>query len=482
MIRPSLLAGIPILAMFGAGCVLGPNYRRPDISPPSAYRGVTGPQAQSLADAQWFELFAEPQLNALIREALDNNLDLLTAVARVEEFRARAGLARAQLGPTVEGVFNTSPTPKADIDNSYFAGLVFNWEIDFFGRLRRASEAARANLLASVGGARATMASLVSDVAQTWFTLRSLDEQAEITRRTIATQEESLELVRTLMRGGLASGAEESQAINQLATTRAQLPIIDRQRVQAENLLSVLVGRPPQEVQRAAVAEPFPVPPQIPVGLPSTLLQRRPDVAAAEANLHAATARVGVAQANRLGIPLIGLTGTFGTVSTALKDLFTSNDSGQGLTSFGPFAGALLVDSGRGRRGVEIAVAQLRQTELDWRNTVLLSLREVADALITVESVREEIAQNETRATAARESLRLTEMRYRGGVISYLEVLDTQRQLFSAEIDLAQSRRTLLLGFVELYRALGGGWSDDQLRKLGIGEGDLTVLGPPRPE
>ena len=174
MIRRSVLAGVTILGMSAAGCALGPNYRRADVAIPPAYRGVTVPQAQSLADARWFELFAEPELNALIREALDNNLDLLAAVARVEEFRARAGLARALLRPTVQGVFNTSPTPKPDIDNGYRAGLVFNWELDFFGRLRRSSEAARADLLASVGGARAAMASLVSDVAQTWFTQRQL--------------------------------------------------------------------------------------------------------------------------------------------------------------------------------------------------------------------------------------------------------------------------------------------------------------------
>jgi outer membrane protein, multidrug efflux system len=468
-VTPRAALVCPLLAALASGCALGPNYRRPDITPPPAYRDVTAPEARSLADAQWFELFAEPALNALIKEALDNNLDLRFAVARVEEFRARAGLARAQLGPTVDGVFQTSATPKPDLDNSYLAGLVFNWEIDFFGRLRRGSEAARADLLASVGSARATMASLVSDVTQTWFTLRTLDEQAAIARRTIAAQEESLELVRTLMRGGLASGAEESQAINQLATTRAQLPRIERQQVQAENLLSVLLGRPPQAVQRAPLPEEFPVPPQIPVGLPSTLLERRPDIAAAEASLHAATARVGVAQANRIGIPLIGLTGTLGMVSTALTDLFTGDDTGEPLSAFGPFASALVVDSGRGKRGVEIARAQVTQAELAWRNTVLLSLREVADVLITLDRLREEIAQNEIRMTAAREYLRLTDLRFRGGVTSYLEVLDAQRQLFSAEIDLAESRRTVLLGYVELYRALGGGWSNDQLEKLGVG-------------
>lgn len=471
MIRRPAIACLPLLTVCASGCAaIGPNYQRPSIAPPPAYRGVTSPEAHSLADAQWFDVFADPALNALITEALDNNLDLRSAVARVEEFRARAGLARAQLGPTVNGVFQTSATPKPDIDNSYLGGLVFNWEIDFFGRLRRGSEAARADLLATVASARATMASLVSDVAQTWFTLRALDEQAAIAHRTIATQEQSLDLVRTLMRGGLASGAEESQAINQLATTRATLPAIERQQIQAENLLSVLLGRPPQAVPRSPTPDALPVPAQIPAGLPSGLLARRPDIAAAEASLRAATARVGVAMASRIPIPQIGLTGTLGMVSSALNDLFTGDETGAAISSFGPFATVPLVDTGRGRQNVAIARAQVREAELAWRTTVLLSLREVADALATVDRVREEIAQNEVRVRASRESLRLTELRYRGGVTSYLEVLDTQRQLFSAEIDLSDSRRTLLLGYVELYRSLGGGWSNDQLLKLGVAE------------
>lgn len=448
------------LGALAAGCALGPNYRRPQAAAPPAYRGVTAAEARSLADTPWFELFAEPELNQLIRDALQSNLDLRLAAARVEEFRARAGLARSELGPTIGGAFETSAAPRQGVDNSYFGGLVFNWEIDFFGRLRRGSEAARADLLASEWAARATMASLVSDVAQTWFTLRSLDEQAAIARRTITTQEQSLELVRVLMRGGLASGVEEAQAVNQLATTRAQLPAIERQQVQAENLLSVLLGRPPQRLEREAPAHASPVPPEIPAGLPSSLLERRPDVAAAEARLHAATARVGVAQASRIPVPSIGLTGTLGMVSTALRDLFTGDATGARVASLGPFASVPLFDSGRGKRGVEIARAQLDQAEIEWRNTVLLSLREVADALVTVDRVREEIAQNEVREKAAREYLRLTDLSYRGGVRSYLEVLDAQRQLFSAEIDVSQSRRALLLGFVELYRALGGGWSE----------------------
>lgn len=466
MSRRAAIACAAAIGALAPGCTLGPDYKRPAIDLPAAHRGVTGPEARSLADTPWFELFSDPELDSLIGQALDANLDLQAAVARVEEFRARAGLARAQLAPTVSGVFQTGVTPGTGLDNNYVAAGALNWELDFFGRLRRGSEAARADLLASVGAARAAMASLVADVARSWFTLRALDEQAAIARRTITAQEQSLALVRTQMRAGLASGAEEAQAVNQLATTRARLPAIERQRLQAENLLSVLLGRPPQAVARGTPPQALPVPPAIPAGLPSALLERRADVASAEASLHAATARVGVAVASRIPVPQLGLTGTFGVVSVALKDLFTGERTGSAVTSFGPSASVPLFDGGRGGSNVDAARAQLRQAELAWRTTVLLALREVADALTTVDTVREEMAQNEVRVGAARASLRLSEQRYRGGVTSYLEVLDTQRQLFSAELDLTDSRRALLVGYVDLYRALGGGWSDDQLEKL----------------
>src|SRR5574340_65310 len=242
MSRRAAIACAVAIGALAPGCTLGPDYKRPAIDLPPAYRGVTGPEARSLADTPWFELFSDPELDALIGQALDANLDLQAAVARVEEFRARAGLARAQLAPTVSGVFQTGVTPGTGLDNNYVAAGALNWELDFFGRLRRGSEAARADLLASVGAARAAMASLVADVARSWFTLRALDEQAAIARRTITAQEQSLDLVRTQMRAGLASGAEEAQAVNQLATTRARLPAIERQRIQAENLFSVLLG------------------------------------------------------------------------------------------------------------------------------------------------------------------------------------------------------------------------------------------------
>jgi multidrug efflux system outer membrane protein len=392
----------------------------------------------------------------------------MAALARVEEFRGRAALSRADLKPFVGGQFTTSGVPnRDDIDNSYSGSLFFNWEIDFFGRLRRGAEASAADLLATESGTRAVMSLIVTDVAQLYVTLRTFDEQLAIIQRTVKAQEESLDLVQKLAAGGVASGSEVQQALNQLATTRAARPRTERQMVQAENALSVLLGRPPAAVARGTGASTLPTAPDIPVGLPSQLLERRPDIVAAEQQLHAAVARIGVAVASKIPIPRIGLTGSFGRVSTSLEDFFgAGGEQGENVLSFGPFLDIPLYDGGAGKARVRIAHAQAEQAALAYRNTILISLREVADALVTIQKIREEIADNEVRTEAAREYLRLTDLRYRGGVVSYLEVLDAQRQLFAAETDLTDTRGTQLLAVVQLYRALGGGWSNDELSKL----------------
>jgi len=454
--------------LIASGCApLGRNYQRPAVTPPDAFRGatVTATQAASIADLPWFELFKEPELAALVREALDHNLDLKAAIARVDEFRGHAALAGANLKPFVAGSFSTDAQPNTGkVDNVYSAGLVFNWEIDFFGRLRRSAEAAGAELLGSEEGTRAVMSSVAAGVAQGYTTLRSLDDQVAITRRNIQTQEASLNLVRTLAAGGVATGAEVQQATTQLASTRAVLPVLERQSLQVENGISVLLGRAPGDVARGSAATALPTAPEIPVGLPSQLLERRPDIRAAEHQLHAAVARIGVALAEKIPIPRIGLTSSFGRLSTSLNDLFRS--AGTTVFSLGGFIDLPLYDGGRGNARERIARAQAEQAALEYREVILESFREVADALVTIDRIRQEIGQNQIRVDASREYLRLTDLRYRGGIISYLEVLDAQRQLFSAEIDLSENQRTHLLAVIDLYRALGGGWSDDEIAKL----------------
>jgi multidrug efflux system outer membrane protein len=441
------------------GCALGPDYERPQLPTPVEYRGVLAPQeAASFADLGWAQVFNDPELRPLIETALANNLDLQIAAARVEEFRGQVRIARSYYGPDLRVSGSTSPSPASSEDASYTLGLALNWELDLFGRLRRSNEAARAQLLAIEDVQRGVVTSLVADVATTWFQLREIDEEIAIIQRTIQSQDASLALVRSQKRNGVASATEEQQALSQLATTRAQLPAAEQRRVQAENLLRFLLGGEPGPVTRSATPSPFPVPADIPVGVPAQLLARRPDLRQLENQLHAATANIGVAEATRFPYLTIGLTSFFGLLSPELARLVDGKDPAADLFAAGPYVDMPLYQSGRGAANVDVARAQLRQAELDYRRGVLQAYRETADALVVTDKVRSVIAENVVRTDAARRVLDLQHKRYRAGVVSYLEVLDAERQLFSAEIELARAKLSQLQGYVELYRALGGGW------------------------
>jgi multidrug efflux system outer membrane protein len=448
------------VALALAGCAIGPDYQRPELPTPDEHRGALSPQdAHSFADLGWSEVFGDPELRAVLETAVANNLDLKIAAARVEEFRGHVRVSRSYFGPEIRGTASTSPSPVGDEDSSYSLGFTLAWELDLFGRLRRSDEATRAQLLASEDAARGVMNALVADTASTWFLLRELDEEVAVIERTIAAQEASLALVRSLKRNGVASGTEEQQAISQLAGTRAQLPTAQQDRFQAENLLRFLMGYPPEAIARSSTPVAFTVPAEIPVGLPAQLLARRPDLRQLEDELHAATANVGVAEATRFPYLTIGLTSFFGLVSPELARLLDGEDPAASLFSIGPYGDIPVYQSGRGTGNVEVARAQMKQSELAYRRGVLNAYREVADALIVTDKVRDTITQTGTRVDAAREVLRLQSMRYRSGVVSYLEVLDAERQFFAAEIDLARAHLAQRQAYVELYRALGGGWS-----------------------
>lgn len=459
-------------AVWAAGCTVGPNYQRPTLAPPAAYRGqITPAQAELFVDLAWFGQFNEPALENAVRSAIDQNLDLRFALARVEEFRGRARFARATLFPDVRYAFQTTPStqPNGDaVDNAYSAGLSFNWEIDVFGKLRRSSEAARADLLSTEDTARAVMSSLVTDVVQTWIDLRRLDRQRLIIQDNARIQEDALGLVRELLKSGVTSALEEQQAVNQLATTRAQIPLTELAILQGENFLALLLGRPPEPAVRPDPSAVQPLPPSVAAGLPAEILERRPDILAAENRLHAATARIGVAVANRFPFPTISLTSFLGTASATLEGVFTADadDEGAGIFSWGANIAGPLIDSGRGRANQQVFEAQAEQAALTYRQTILIALREVADALAAREKARETIVQHEIRAASAAENVKLSTLRFRAGVSSYLEVLDAQRQLLSAQLDLENSRRDELSATIELYRALGGGWSNQELARL----------------
>ncbi|MEW6367702.1 MAG: efflux transporter outer membrane subunit [Acidobacteriota bacterium] len=460
--------------LLSTACAVGPKYRRPETNAPEAYRSeVPQTEPKSLADMGWWELYQDPVLTGLIKETLSNNLDLRIAVARVEEARARHGAALAGIAPVVEGVLDTSARPaseglaldpgtgrlvsyKAGSGSTYTGGLTVSWEIDLFGRIRRSSQAALADLLSTEEARRAAVSALVAQVASDYFQLRSLLEQKVITERTIQADQKSLDLVRELGRGGVASGTEEAQALGQLASVQAQLPAIIRQIAEVENELSGLRGRAPEAIALPDEARGMPLPPVIPAGLPSQLLERRPDVRQAEQDLIAATARVGVAKASTFPFPLLSLTGFAGTMSTVLADLFRGKTDG--IFSWGPGVGWPLLDV-PGRYNVRAAKWQMEQAALSYRSTVLTALAEVADSLVTYQTLQSQIEAQTRQVEAGQTYLRLTDKRYRGGVSSYLEVLDAQRQLYAAEIGLAQGKLAQLQSVVQLYKALGGGWT-----------------------
>ena len=445
------------LVLLLAACTVGPDYQRPAQVLPDNHRGAPIEEAlPSLASLPWWKMFADPVLTDLITTSLANNLDLQLAAARVQEANAVAAAARAPLWPQLSAGLTSSPTARSTGDNAtttFLGGLLFSWEIDFWGRYARASEAAQADLLASEAARDGVQASLVATVARSYFGLRSLTETAKITESTIEAQRESLNLVSRLADAGVSSAAEVRQAENQLATTESRLPDIQISIAQLENSLSVLLGRSPGPIGGNQLKQEL-LWPEVPVGLPSELLERRPDLRQAEQQLIAANARVGEAKA--LFLPSISLTGTFGGVSTELFDLV----KGDAATVVSPGVDLLqpLYAGGKLTANYQANLARLGQAGLAYRQAGLKALQEVADALIEYNLQAEGIAAQHRREVAAREGLRLAELRYRSGVVSYLEILDAQRQLYSAETERIQAELTRRNAAIALYLALGGGW------------------------
>jgi multidrug efflux system outer membrane protein len=449
--------GACVAAVMLSGCVVGPDYRRPPVElPPAYYRAISEPADHSIADLAWWDLFDEPQLVALIEEALRNNLDLRVTAAQILEAQALVIGARSPIFPQVSGQFQGARSneigPTVD---SFLAALALSWEIDFWGRYRRATEAARANLLATEEGRRSVIASLVAGVAQQFLQLKGLRQRLEVVLQTAAAQRDSLELVRLLSRQGVQSAAEERQAESQLLTTQNQIPALERQITQTEDALALLLGSTPRSFDTGSDLQATRVTPHVPTGLPSQLLERRPDIRQAEQLLVAANANVGVARAQFF--PTISLTGALGRVSDGLRGLVTNR--GDTFASIGASVLAPIFTGGAITANYDVARARAEQAELNYRRTVLVALREISDTLVAYDRDRAEADGNRARVAVAAEYLRLADLRFRSGVISYLEVLDAQRQLLAAQLDLNASELNQRLDAVQLYRALGGGWS-----------------------
>ena len=481
-----ILTGTGLLLSVGAavfslaGCSVGPNYKRPAADVPAMYRGATAtPSAAdasnlnaparaastdhtgaSLGDERWWEVFQDQELQNLIREALKDNYDVRIAATRVLQARAQLGIIRADqlpslgVGGNVTSIRNPTlgPIPSYELTNGQLTANAA-WNLDFWGKYRRATEAARANLLANEWAQRAVRATLVADLASGYFQLRELDLELEISKRTLASRQDSLELTKTLEQHGINSLLDVRQSEQLVYTAAAEIPDLERQIAQQENAINILLGRNPEDIPRGRKLTEQPHAPEVPLGLPSTLLERRPDIHEAEANLIAANAQIGVARAAYF--PQISLTANAGFESSALSNLFTGP---AGVwTLVGSFAQPIF-EGGRLKSNVQLAEAQRDQLLLTYRQTIQGAFRDVANALVAYRKYREFRIEQEHLVDSAQDAARLSEIRFKAGTSDYLEVLTNETNSFSAELTLAQAQGNELTALVQLYQALGGGW------------------------
>jgi outer membrane protein, multidrug efflux system len=448
----------PLLAAVVA-CNVGPNYERPKVESPDSFRGAAGPSQESLADAKWSVLLPDETLRQLIQSALEHNIDLAVAANRVLQAEAELGITRADQFPRIgaQAVVGAQRTrqfgPEPRTVATYQLEGTLAWELDFWGKYRRASEAARANLLGSEWGRRAVVTSLVSAVSTSYFRLRALDRQLEISQRTLSNRQESLRLTQVRDQGGAGSLVDVRQAEQLVESANAQIVALTASIQQQENAISVLLGRYPGPVPRGEALEAHALRLDVPAGLPSSLLERRPDIQQAEQAMVAANAGIGLAKAAYF--PQISLTASGGVASTSLSTLFSA-------PSIVWNAAASLVqpifDGGRMRSQVTRAELGREQTQLEYRRTIQQAFREVADALVSYQSGRQAREIQERLVRSASDARRLADMRYQGGTSSYLEVLDSDTRLFDAELGLVNAELSERAAFIEIYRALGGGW------------------------
>jgi multidrug efflux system outer membrane protein len=462
---------VAVLALMGAGCAVGPNYHRPTLAVPQSFRTADTPQAasaESLADLKWFEVFKDEKLQGLIREALAQNYDLRAAVANVEAARANLGVTRSNQYPNVTASGSIQfdrlsrdgqlPLPATFVpsQNRNWGEAALNllsFEVDIWGRLRRATEASRAQLLGAEENRKAVLVTLVGDVAADYFSLRELDAELDIAQRTLGTRQESLRLIQSRRGGGLATALDLRQGEQLVYSASVTIPVLQQRIGQTENHIALLLARNPGGVDRGRGLTEQELPPQVPAGLPSALIERRPDIRAAEQNLVAANAEIGVAKAAYF--PQISLSGFLGGQSTQLSSLFSGAHS---AWSFVPQVTQPIFTAGRLKSTVRLAEAERQGALVQFEKAIRTAFTEVSDALIAHQRTRESRVEQESLVTALRERNRLAYVRYQGGVDTLLNALDADRDLFQAELELAQLRLNELTSVVQLYKALGGGW------------------------
>jgi len=472
-----LLGLVPLMI----GCTVGPNYKRPLLDVPGMYRGTTAdmvsidqaqqqspvaqakpiPSPASLGDEKWWQVFQDKELQNLIRTALKNNYDVRIAATRVLQAQAQLGITRADQLPSLSvGGSETNqrsalpPFPPFESTLGQVTASA-SWNLDFWGRYRRATEAARATLLANEWAQKQVLATLVGNVATDYFQLRQLDLQLGISKRTLASRQDSLQLTEIKEQHGLASLLDVRQAEQLVDSAQTEITDLERQITQQENNLSILLGNNPGDIPRGLLLTEQPHAPEVPVGIPSSLLERRPDVREAEESLIAANAQIGVARAQYF--PQISLTADAGFQSSALNNLFTGP---AGLWSMAGSFTQPIFQGGRLKNNVRLAEAQKEQLLLTYQQTIQGAFRDVSNALVGYRKTREFRIEQEQLVAAAKDAAQLSEIRFRAGKTDYLEVLTNETNAFSAELNLAQANGNELLALVQLYQSLGGGWQE----------------------
>jgi multidrug efflux system outer membrane protein len=446
---------VALVPLFLIGCTVGPKYQRPTFQPPASYYTEEQARQASTADVAWWDLFKDPVLQGLIRESLENNFDLQLAIARIDQERALLGVARSQYYPQVAYGASIAGQQALLIPNHTYYSYNFStiWEIDLFGQIRKLNEAQRAVYFSTAEARRDVRLLVLSEVAQGYFQLRALDAQLEITRRTVKSFQDTLDIFQHKFEGGAASGLEVARAQAALSDVAAVIPDLERQIVAQENSLDLLLGRNPGPINRGAALVDQYDPLDVPAGLPATLLERRPDLREAEQNLIAANANVGVAKSNFF--PTISLTGLFGGVSPQLSQL---TGAGKAWSVGGNLAGPLFT-AGRLTNQYRASLAQRDQAKISFEKAVTQAFGEVSTSLSAHERLAAAYREQLNSVEAYRESVRLSTARYDTGFSTYLDVVDAQIQMFPAETATVTYDLGRKLALVDLYRALGGGWN-----------------------
>ena len=455
---------VAAIGLFLCACAIGPDFRRPEVAEPPAFRGDAAPAPASIADLPWWELFGDATLKGLIEEALTQNHDLRIAASRVEQARYAVGITRADALPQVgyqasaeRGKFSLPDGSVSRTGNLFFGALQTAWEVDLWGRIRRATEASLGNLYLAEDARRGVVLSLVTEVAQAYFELRELDLELEIALRTRDSFQQTFDLFQRQLVGGVGTRLATARAEAALANTLATIPDLERQIVAKENQLSILLGRPPGDIPRGSALTEQGFAPEIPAGLPADLLRRRPDVLQAEDAILAANAQVGVAIADFF--PRIGLTALYGNQSSDLDDIV---HSGSNVWSIAAALSGPLFQSGRIYYGYKFDKAAWEESLAVYQQTVLNALAEVSSTLVARQKLLASSAELERQVIALQDAVSLSNSRFTGGLANYYEVLESQQELFPAENALARNRLDELLSVIALYRALGGGWEGEE--------------------